>query len=45
MSKNLNNYAYIDGQTLNLGIQSLGWRLDYSKFRVYLAEKYQVQRC
>src|SRR3990167_4996096 len=38
-----NNYAYIDSQNLNLGVKSLGWKLDYKKFRVYLAEKYSVQ--
>ncbi len=38
-----NNHAYIDSQNLNLGIQSLGWKLDYKKFRVYLAEKYSVK--
>lgn len=36
------NYAYIDSQNLNLGVQSLGWKLDFKKFRVYLQEKYQV---
>ncbi len=36
------NYAYIDSQNLNLGIQTLGWKLDYKKFRVYLREKYNV---
>ncbi len=40
----LNNYAFIDSQNLNLGIQKLGWRLDYRKFRVYLAEKYGVKK-
>ena len=39
-----NNYAFIDSQNLNLGIQKLGWKLDYKKFRVYLAEKYDVQK-
>ena len=39
-----NNYAFIDSQNLNLGIRNLGWRLDYKKFRVYLAEKYGVQK-
>jgi len=24
-----NNYAFIDSQNLNLGIQKLGWKLDY----------------
>ncbi len=37
-----NNYAFIDGQNLNLGIQSLGWKLNYLRFRKYLAEKYSV---
>ena len=39
-----NNYAFIDSQNLNLGIQKLGWKLDYKKFRIYLAEKYGVQK-
>ena len=39
-----NNYAFVDSQNLNLGIQKLGWRLDYRKFRVYLAEKYGVKK-
>lgn len=38
-----NNVAYIDSQNLNLGVQSLGWKLDYRKFRIYLAEKYVVK--
>lgn len=37
-----NNFAFIDSQNLNLGIQSLGWSLDFKKFRIYLREKYQV---
>ncbi len=36
------NYAFIDSQNLNLGIQRLGWKLDFKKFRVYLREKYGV---
>jgi len=39
-----NNYAFIDSQNLNLGIQKLGWKLDYQRFRVYLAEKYGVKK-
>lgn len=39
-----NNHAFIDSQNLNLGIQKLGWKLDYARFRVYLAEKYGVQK-
>lgn len=37
-----NNYAFIDSQNLNLGIKSLGWKLDFFKFRKYLKEKYSV---
>jgi len=37
-----NNFAFIDGQNLNLGIQSLGWKLNFYRFRKYLAEKYSV---
>lgn len=39
-----NNYAFIDSQNLNLGVQILGWKLDYKKFRTYLAEKYGVKK-
>jgi len=42
IKKLLKNYAFIDGQNLNLGIQNLGWKLDYRKFRIYLKEKYRV---
>ena len=42
MKKRLNNYAFIDSQNLNLGIQGLKWKLDHRKFRVYLKEKYQI---
>lgn len=39
-----NNYAFIDSQNLNLGVQNLGWKLDYRKFRIYLAEKYGIKK-
>lgn len=42
MEKELKNYAFIDSQNVNLGVQSLGWKLDWRKFRVYLEEKYKV---
>ncbi len=42
MKNNGNNFAFIDGQNLNLGIQSLGWKLNYYRFRKYLLEKYSV---
>lgn len=41
---NPNNYAFIDGQNLNKGIQTLGWKLDYKKFRDYLASEFGVTR-
>ena len=44
MKKKENNHAFIDSQNLNLGIQKLGWKLDYKRFRVYLAEKYGVTK-
>lgn len=37
-------YAFIDSQNLNLGVQSLGWKLDFKKFRLYLKNKYGVDR-
>jgi len=42
MKDRLNNYAFIDSQNLNLGVQSLGWKLDHKRFRTYLKEKYDV---
>lgn len=44
MKKKLNNYAFIDGQNLYLAIQGLGWKLDYKKFRIYLREKYDIEK-
>lgn len=38
------NYAFIDSQNLNLGVRSLGWKLDYRKFRLYLKNKYSIQK-
>lgn len=38
-----NNCAYIDGANLHKGIASLGWTLDYGRFRVWLSEKYKVR--
>jgi len=43
MEKEGNNYAFIDSNNLNLGIQSLGWKLDFRRFRRYLKEKYRVK--
>ncbi|MCX6736278.1 MAG: NYN domain-containing protein [Candidatus Parcubacteria bacterium] len=44
MKPKRNNYAYIDGANLHKGIDSLGWKLDYARFRVWLTEKYGVTR-
>lgn len=37
-------YAFIDSQNLNLGIRDQGWRLDFKRFRVYLEQKYSVDK-
>jgi len=37
-----NVYAFIDSQNLNLGTQKVGWKMDWRKFRKYLADKYNV---
>lgn len=54
MKTSENNYAFIDGNNLYLGIFNdvsknnrqvySGWRLDYKRFRVYLRDKYKVQK-
>ena len=44
MKKEIKNYAFIDGQNLYLGIQGLGWKLNYKRFRIYLKEKYGIER-
>lgn len=44
MQKQQNNYAFIDSQNVNLAIRSLGWTLDFARFRVYLKEKYGVTK-
>lgn len=38
----LPTYAFIDSQNLNLGIQRLGWKMDWIKFRQFLKETYGV---
>lgn len=39
-----NIYAFIDSQNLNLAIRSLGWVLDFKRFRKYLEDKYEVNK-
>lgn len=42
----MKNYCYIDGQNLHLGTASAdpAWHVDLYKFRVYLREKYHVEK-
>ncbi len=42
LPKKPNNYAFIDSQNLNLGVQKSGWKMDWHKFRIWLSEKYDV---
>lgn len=37
-------YAFIDSQNLNVGVQKFGWKVDWQKFRKFLAEKYGVTK-
>lgn len=40
----VNNFAFIDGQNLHSGVESLGWKLDHKKFRDYLKQKFNVTK-
>jgi uncharacterized LabA/DUF88 family protein len=40
----MSNYAFIDSQNLNLGVRTMGWQIDYRRFRLYLKNKYGVDR-
>ncbi|MBD3300758.1 MAG: NYN domain-containing protein [Candidatus Moranbacteria bacterium] len=42
--KKYKNYAFIDSQNVNLSIRDLGWMLDFKKFRIYLRDKYKVEK-
>jgi len=46
MSKQANkpNYAFIDSQNLNLGVQRVGWKMDWKKFRQFLKDKYNIEK-
>ena len=44
MKKEENNFAYIDGANLYKGIETLGWKFDYGRFRIWLKEKYGVEQ-
>ncbi|MDD3303221.1 MAG: NYN domain-containing protein [Candidatus Gracilibacteria bacterium] len=38
------NYAFIDGQNLHLGTTTEGWNIDPIKFRIYLKDKYKIEK-
>ena len=42
MNSPKHNFAFIDAQNVHLGIKSLGWQIDWGRFRVYLRDKYKV---
>lgn len=44
MKNNPYTVAYIDGANLHRGVSALGWELDYTRFRVWLSDKYGVDR-
>ena len=44
MKSKVTTTAYIDGANLHQGIKSLGWKLDYARFRKWLIDKYGVGR-
>jgi uncharacterized LabA/DUF88 family protein len=39
-----NNYAFIDAQNVHLGIAELGWKIDWRKFRIWLSDKYSIEK-
>lgn len=44
MTKSFNTYAFIDSQNLNMGVKSMGWKIDYRRFRQYLRSKYNATK-
>jgi uncharacterized LabA/DUF88 family protein len=43
-AKQKNVYAFIDSQNLNVGVQKFGWKMDWQKFRRFLADEYGVTK-
>lgn len=45
-NQEIGNYAFIDGQNLHMGttLSKPTWSIDLTRFRVYLKEKYNVQK-
>jgi hypothetical protein len=44
VNKSEKTYAFIDSQNLNLGVMSQGWKLSFERFRVYMRDKYKVEK-
>lgn len=42
--KKTNVYAFIDSQNLNVGVQKFGWKMDWQKFRKWLADEFGVTK-
>ena len=42
--KKNNNYAFIDAQNVHLGILEFGWKIDWKKFRIWLCNKFDVEK-
>lgn len=43
-NQNKDIYAFIDNQNLNVTVQNLGWKIDWVKFRNFLADKHGVTK-
>ena len=37
-------YAFIDSQNLNIGTQKFGWKMNWARFRQFLADRYNVEK-
>ncbi len=44
MIDHTNVYAFIDSQNLNVGVQKFGWKMDWQKFRKWLADEHGVSK-
>lgn len=40
----MSNFAFIDSQNLNLGVQKVGWKMDWRKFRKFLQDQHNVTK-
>src|SRR5215216_5499705 len=38
------NFAFIDNQNLNLGVQKTGWKMNWRRFREWLQQEYGVEK-